>query len=155
MPWCLELNSLETKWYPLRKHALPYKQSSTKTINITNIISSQTPIFPPFISLPDMIDTQFTDLPKNSTSPHLRLYIFWYRYTQEINYLSSTSIPTSLKFSPMHPKLKVMWESLNNDKEETSYTNFQQNVLYTPHESITILKALEYSLEIKITNLSF
>ncbi|XP_060863243.1 uncharacterized protein LOC132939856 [Metopolophium dirhodum] len=108
-------------------------------LNLKDIIISQTPFFPPWTSISNMIDTSLTSLPKNTTSSQIYVQEFKNILDQYSNFIK---IYTDASKAESNVGIAIIY----NDVEEITYKLSVECSIYTA-EAIAILKALEYSLE--------
>jgi ribonuclease HI len=104
---------------------------------LKDIIISQTPFFPPWTSISNMIDASLTSLPKNTTNSHIYIQEFKNILDQYSNFIK---IYTDASKTENNVEIAI------NDIEEITYKLLVECSIYTI-EAIAILKALEYSLE--------
>ena len=70
-------------------------------LNLKDIITLQTPFFPPWTPIPNLIDTSLTDLPKNTTSSHIYIQEFKNTLSQYSNFIKTPTHPNPTKH-PAH-----------------------------------------------------
>ncbi|XP_025208144.1 uncharacterized protein LOC112603670 [Melanaphis sacchari] len=122
-------------------HSCPSIQAivNENNLNLENIIISQTPFFPPWTSISNMIDTSITSLSKNTTSSHIYIQEFKNILDQYSNFIK---IYTDASKTESNVGIAIIY----NDVEEITYKLSVECSIYTA-EAIAILKALEYSLD--------
>lgn len=108
-------------------------------LNLKDIITFQTPCFPPWTPLPNLIDTSLTELPNNTTSSHIYIQEFKNTLDQYSNFIK---IYTDASKTESNVGIAIIW----NDEVEIPYNLSVYCSIYIV-EAIANLKALEYSLE--------